>query len=761
MFAEVPGARLLRVLERPDLRVVAADRHRIAFDPTLDAAFRVDRGGRVVLGGTCLGHRHGCAFYLRHALELSLLLDGGTDAAPEPSRLMLAALCAARVAARFWLLEASPEPDAVPVVGWIELMAGAFPPSAAALGEVWSSLRHLHDPVPPRGAVPDAVLAALAECWPLLGPVETLMATGGDNRLAVDPRTGLNHYGCSHRPRPWAVTFASSTASSLSERGFGGAEASRQRIALAALSGASREALRRETERVRTAIARHWGMAPDQPVVLAASGTDLEMIALALCVETNGARRSPVSNVLVAPEETGTGVPLAAAGRHFASDTARGRPVRKGEVVDGFPADTSVLPVPIRDERGELLSPERIDRTCEAVVEAERALGRKVLVHRLDLSKTGLLAPGMGCLQALCDRFGEDLEVVVDACQARLDAVRVRDYLRRGWMVMVTGSKFFTGPPFCGALLLPARLGARLAGADLPGGLQDYGSAADWPAGAAVTRWPDEPNAGMVLRWGAALAEMRAFAAVPPATVVERAERFIAGLDAVIAASPDVYAVPVPAPCRDAGGNHAGGDHAGGGSDDGGTAPGWDVLQTIRSFLVLAPGPEPRTPLAVPEARRVYRWLNADISVALSPDAPAGDRALARLLCHIGQPAPVADGRLPGVPAGALRISVGARLISGEPSHAGMEPAARMRRELADAERVIGKIGLLLRCWEVLLLHDPEPRFALRLVPADEDPVLADDPCSGPADVSPPALLSPSFREMRTAAVATSPRTGP
>ena len=114
----------------------------------------------------------------------------------------------------------------------------------------------------------------------------------------------------------------------------------------------------------------------------------------------------------------------------------------------------------------------------------------------------------------------------------------------------------------------------------------------------------------------------------------------------------------------------------------------------------------------MPNARRVYRWLNADVTRALPTDVPEADRALARLLCHVGQPAPVADDRLGGAMAGALRISVGARLLSGEPSHEGLGGPARMAREIADVRRIIAKIGLLLRHWPACERLDPEPRFA-------------------------------------------------
>ena len=236
MFAQDLNVQLLAALDRPDLRVVSETR-RIHFDASLDTAFRADPEGMVVLGAACLGPERVCAFHIRHALELSMLLDAAASMAqPEPTSVpeqvvacdmpILAGLCAARTAALFWQLDGAPdEEDACHLApSWLEAMAGEAMPPAQRLNQVWSRVRTL------QGAsyrllraaclgvddsrVPTPVVRRLQAIWDLLGPAEALMARGGDQRLAVDPRTGLNHYGCSHRPRPWAITFASSTASS-------------------------------------------------------------------------------------------------------------------------------------------------------------------------------------------------------------------------------------------------------------------------------------------------------------------------------------------------------------------------------------------------------------------------------------------------------------------------------------------------------------------------------------------------------------------
>ncbi|HUW80610.1 MAG TPA: hypothetical protein VMV54_06930, partial [Acidocella sp.] len=147
-------------------------------------------------------------FYLRHALEAAWLTKRGVSP-------LLAELAAARAAAQFIQAEAdslSPA-DRAALPAWVPAMAAEIAPAATVLA------KHF--------AASQADIAHIRGIWNLLGTAEALMETGGDIRLARDPRSALNGYGCSHRPRPWAVTFASSTASSSSERGYEAADRAR------------------------------------------------------------------------------------------------------------------------------------------------------------------------------------------------------------------------------------------------------------------------------------------------------------------------------------------------------------------------------------------------------------------------------------------------------------------------------------------------------------------------------------------------------
>src|SRR5262249_37674063 len=102
-------------------------------------------------------------------------------------------------------------------------------------------------------------------------------------------------------------------------------------------------------------------------------------------------------------------------------------------------------------------------------------------------------------------------------CQTRRERSQWRAYLDRGFMVIITGSKFAAGPPLSGALFVPAGLRPRCADSEMSQGLADYSTRDDWPED-----WPDlraglrgAANIGQLLRWTAALEDMHAYFAAP------------------------------------------------------------------------------------------------------------------------------------------------------------------------------------------------------------------------------------------------------
>jgi hypothetical protein len=511
-------------------------------------------------------------------------------------------------------------------------------------------------------------------------PTDTLLTTGGDERLRVDPKSGLNRYGCSPRPRPWAITFASTTATSVSEGAFAHVESLRRRLAEAERAGRLDEEYAAAMEEVRGEIPRQCGHVPGTEAILTPSGTDAEFYALHLAL---AADRLPLTNIVIAPRETASNVMQAASGRHYNATTAMGHSVGVDQPVDDATAARVELAVlQVRDDSGNPLPVDEINQAVETLVERETARGRRVLLHLLDTSKTGLIAPGIQFTCELARRFAGRMDVVVDASQLRLSKESVAFYLGHGFMVIVTGSKFFTGPPFAGALLVPPAIGGRvlLGQAALPQGYNAYTERHCWPD--AWENWcrpmGGDANYGLLMRWWAALWEMAAFHAVPLSEARRILETFLSEVRAAIeAASPRLRLLPCPPPERADAGS-------------------WDGLATILTFA--ATPPKARAPLSLEALRRLHSWLNQDVSALLPPTAREKDRRLAALACHIGQPV------LVGESLSGLRLAAGARLVSGarQAMAAGRSVEAFLGLEIAEAKLVLAKLDMLLRHWRHL-----------------------------------------------------------
>lgn len=343
--------------------------------------------------------------------------------------------------------------------------------------------------------------------------VSLLLGTGGDRRIWPDPITRRNRYGTLATPADDEISFASTTASNVSGEGFlaAGIELAR----LVNLESTSPLVVDQWFADVRHRIGLYLGCA-NAEIILAASGTDAELLALCLFA---GLSKRPLTNILVAPDETGSGVPQAAAGCHYSDFTALGTAVEAGASLEGLSPDrVDVRVIAIRDEMGAARDQHRIDTDLIAAVEHELGRDRDVLVHVLDTSKTGLTGVTRQTARHVAALAPGRVHVIVDACQFRCSISALQQDLADGFIVAVTGSKFIAGPPFSGALLVPAALAAEFAArADIPAGLSDYTAAHDWPASLREQMsfvFRSEFNLGLGLRWAAALASLSRYAEI-------------------------------------------------------------------------------------------------------------------------------------------------------------------------------------------------------------------------------------------------------
>ena len=186
-----------------------------------------------------------------------------------------------------------------------------------------------------------AALEMVARLWDLAAPTEALLVSGGDDRLTLDPQTGLNRYLCPPYPVPGVISFSSCTASIISPPAFAAAEAVRQDLIAASCTAAPDAVLASASDQIVAELLVHLDVADIAEAVLAASGTDATLLLTGLLAAERP--RQTITTVLMSPSETGSGVPEAVQGRHFAPCTASGQVVEKGGAVDGFPPGLSLV----------------------------------------------------------------------------------------------------------------------------------------------------------------------------------------------------------------------------------------------------------------------------------------------------------------------------------------------------------------------------------------------------------------------------------
>ncbi|MDD2808718.1 hypothetical protein [Rhodoferax sp.] len=450
-----------------------------------------------------------------------------------------------------------------------------------------------------------------------------LLTQGGDPRIALNAQ-GRNAYGCTPRPDPALLQLGSSTGSIISHEGFQAAVALFRR-----LYGAS-GSYHQELARQRQELSECTGAArcPGTELVFAASGTDLHAIAVHLAAHLTPGR---MQAVMVAPSETGSGVPDALAALHFVAQTAQGVQVTRGEPL-GAAAMAAPVGVSLRQPDGSLRSQAEVDAEfAQHVVRQMHAAGGCLLVLA-DVSKTGLHAPSVACAAQLRQQYGERLSVLVDACQWRMSADTLQGYLAQDFMVAITGSKFVGGPAFCGALLLPQGVTQRARSVPLTD-LVDYCARSDWPVGWQPARaLGASANVGLLLRWEAALAELRLFNALPAAQVFQCLQAWGQAVQQRLSSDASFAVLPVPPLSRSG-------------------EMGWDSVQTIFPFQVFKPEMStPKRALTVHELRRLCEQLRQ------------GQGAGASVRVLLGQP--VECGDQAGEPVAALRLCCSARMVT-------------------------------------------------------------------------------------------------
>ena len=510
----------------------------------------------------------------------------------------------------------------------------------------------------------------------LFATLDDLLTCGGDARLTLDPISRLNDYGCGPSPSQ-ALSFASSTASSISERGYERAGLAREELMRAAIATGLEDALENRIEAMREELKAHLAL-PEASVevVFSPSGTDSQLHALALARSLLGSR---LVSIVVGSDQTGSGTVHTARGRHFGRFTASGTVVRKDTAIAGLDGDG--VSVPLSDATGGRPRSDADEAVLEAI-ESAVATGARVLLQVMDASKLGWRAPSDACLEEIARRWPADVMVVIDACQMRLSRRRLAACLDRGHLVLVTGSKFFGGPAFSGALLVPSSISRAFEGSgDIAAGLLDYASRSDWPKRWASlrARFESRANLGQWLRWEVALEEIGAYYEIPAAFRAMALRELAAGIESLITLSPSLRLLA--APTRSVGAQ----------DEEFGEA-------TIFPFTIERRG----RAISATDCRLLYQALAQDLGEVIA--ASRSDRAILARRCLLGQP--VRIERRGHEPTAALRLCIGARQVTESWSIDAVAAAQNLHRELDHVAEAIAKVEFLLAHTDVTQLTE-------------------------------------------------------
>jgi len=475
----------------------------------------------------------------------------------------------------------------------------------------------------------------------LAKPTEYLLMSGGDLRLNIDEFELLNKYGCRPFPRPEAFTFASSTATSVSNYAFDKTDKVRTILIQNSLKNGLNNATLDFSELLKNNLRKSLKIKDDCQIIFSPSGTDssLQIGAITQIITTK-----EITHVLVASDETGSGIATALKGRHFENTTALNYPVKQGDKIEGF-RDVDLIKVPFRDENGQLKSSAQLDTEIFDAISKTNDLGRHVVLHAMDQSKLGYQSPSQEMIQNLNKLNDLSIQIIVDGSQLRLDPIDIRQYLNKGYIVTITGSKYFTGPPYAGALIVPKSVSESINTVKntLPKGLTQYYNHSDWPVSWGCSNsLPDGFNYGSYMRWNAAIVEMDRYFKTPIlyrnlgiemfCNFVEDSVKDASFLEPLFGDETKINTYN---------------------TEDFGLRN----IRTIFPFFIL----KNNEALPVDKVKKLYLLLNSDISDQFEGSSLEIIR-LAAQKCHIGQAVNVKYGN--NLQSAVLRISLGARVIS-------------------------------------------------------------------------------------------------
>lgn len=456
------------------------------------------------------------------------------------------------------------------------------------------------------------------------------LTEGSDDRLHLS-KAGLNKYHVAPRVEPaTTIQRAFCTCSPPSVEGF-------QACCdiLPKMQTANAEEAQEIMDGLRQRLKTGLGLKDTKmELVFHPSGTDAEYIPLlyaAQRAEKQGC--SQVVNVIAAAGEVGSHTATAAKGTHISHVLPLGGDCVLNEPVEGFSVDKIKVceVMPRSDVGGIVMSYDQA--MMDAVNEAEATCPGGYYILHAALSKTGLLLPSHGVIEEIQSRFQDRLTLVFDACQLRASDKEVKYWMDRDAMMLVTGSKFYGGPGFCGAVVCPPAVTEELAtNPYVPAGLSGYLYKTDVPKCMTALRnglTNSSLNIGLALRWVCALTEMEKFNLSRDVYHAKIPEWVTGVRDSVAKYAPYLELLGDE--------NQSGEGHMGG----------WNTVIGIKMCV------QGMGELNITDLKRVHVLLRKDMSKEMPPSCTAAEKEAVRTKCFIGQPVWLGA-------YGVMRIALGA-----------------------------------------------------------------------------------------------------
>lgn len=287
------------------------------------------------------------------------------------------------------------------------------------------------------------------------------------------------------------------------------------------------------------------------------------------------------------------------------------------------------------------------------------------------------------------ERYGRSLIVIVDAAQTRCDERGLNTFLNNGFCVLITGSKFYSGPPFSGALLLPEKEALSLT--RMAPGLGDYFARPEFDERLSEAReaLPERYNYGLLMRWEAALDGVERYVRISLERRAEIINIWVSNIQKLIQATP--YLCNFDNDAHKAYLVH----------DEG--LPGG--CNTIVSFTLHPPDDfgYPGRALDKKHLKQIFHSMSDEVSARLPTTANDAEREAVKARCFIGQPVTVNQHQLE---LSVLRIAIGALLICRINEAAGNGDVALAVEQMLDEDRLLfRKLSVLTKYYDTMDFH--------------------------------------------------------